>query len=256
MRVAREWHHEHASCAGHDGGGRPPHVILLPFVTGLQISTTCCGGRAVQSALHQGGAPLPQGGFRIRRNQQVGGGPPPPDQRDRRGKTQNVQLGKSGRALFGTQTFRSQTPFPFPPPLKWIDRHGRGRPGEIGSGQEPCWGRRSLPHSRSWAPHEGHSSSESAKPKYQGSKDEEVGRLLGRDMGPTPPANPPGLAPAASAMRRRVLPVRPGAHSGVLDRRGRDRGRVCGAPAVRHRGASGGLWCARPRMPPAPGGGG
>ena len=46
----------------------------------------------------------------------IGGGrppPSPPDQRDNRGKQQNLPLGKSGQAIFGTQTSGSQTP---PPP--------------------------------------------------------------------------------------------------------------------------------------------
>ena len=38
--------------------------------------------------------------------------PPPPDQSDHRGKQQNSQKGKSCRAIFGTQTFGSQTPHP------------------------------------------------------------------------------------------------------------------------------------------------
>ena len=42
--------------------------------------------------------------------------PPPSDQSDHRGKTRNLPLGKSCWAIFGTQTFGSQT-FP-PPPVK------------------------------------------------------------------------------------------------------------------------------------------
>ena len=39
-------------------------------------------------------------------------GHPPPDQSDHRGKNRNLQSGKSCRAIFGTQTSRSQTPYP------------------------------------------------------------------------------------------------------------------------------------------------
>ena len=47
---------------------------------------------------------------------------PPPDQHDRSGKKRNFQSGISCRAIFGTQTFGSQSPPPFfyyltPPPL-------------------------------------------------------------------------------------------------------------------------------------------
>ena len=44
----------------------------------------------------------------------IGGAPPPPPRRrsDHCGKKRNLQLGKSGRAIFGTQNFGSQT---FPP---------------------------------------------------------------------------------------------------------------------------------------------
>ena len=38
--------------------------------------------------------------------------PPPPDQSDHRGKKRNLQQGKSGQAIFGTQFFGSQTPPP------------------------------------------------------------------------------------------------------------------------------------------------
>ena len=38
------------------------------------------------------------------------------DQRDHRGKQRNLQLGKPDQAIFGTQTFGSQTPPPPPPP--------------------------------------------------------------------------------------------------------------------------------------------
>ena len=41
--------------------------------------------------------------------------PPLPDQRDHRGKQRNLQSGKSDQAIFGTQTFRSQTPPPRSP---------------------------------------------------------------------------------------------------------------------------------------------
>ena len=40
------------------------------------------------------------------------GYPPTPDQRDHRGKTRNLPLGISGRAIFGTQIFGSQSPPP------------------------------------------------------------------------------------------------------------------------------------------------
>ena len=41
--------------------------------------------------------------------------PPPPDQSDHRAKKRNSRLGKSCPAIFGAQTFGSQTP---PPPVK------------------------------------------------------------------------------------------------------------------------------------------
>ena len=42
--------------------------------------------------------------------------PPPTHQSDHREKQQNLPLGESGRAIFGTQSFGSQTP---PPPNAW-----------------------------------------------------------------------------------------------------------------------------------------
>ena len=43
--------------------------------------------------------------------------PPPPDQSDHCGKKRNLQLGKSDWAIFGAETFGSQTPPPLLPPL-------------------------------------------------------------------------------------------------------------------------------------------
>ena len=66
-----------------------------------------------------------QGVFRISRSQRGGGGdsspktpypPPSPDQSDHRGNKRNLQSGKSGGTVLGTQILRSQTPSP--PPLK------------------------------------------------------------------------------------------------------------------------------------------
>ena len=67
----------------------------------------------------------PQGFFRIIKSQGGGGGdpspktlsPPSPDQSDHRGKKRNLQLGKSGQAIFGTPSFGSKTPSP-PPQTK------------------------------------------------------------------------------------------------------------------------------------------
>ena len=42
--------------------------------------------------------------------------PPSPDQSDHSGEKRNLQLGKSGQAIFGTPSFGSKTPSP-PPPL-------------------------------------------------------------------------------------------------------------------------------------------
>ena len=61
--------------------------------------------------------PCKHGVCRIMKNQVGGGGPSPnptqpPDQSDHRGENRNLKLGKSGRAILGTQNCGSQTPPP------------------------------------------------------------------------------------------------------------------------------------------------
>ena len=63
---------------------------------------------------------------------------PPPDQSDHRGKKRNLQKGKSDRAVFGTQTFGSQTP---PPPPSLPSNTSLGSPTVIF-----FWRRRVQPH--------------------------------------------------------------------------------------------------------------
>ena len=55
--------------------------------------------------------------------------PPPKDQSDRRGKTRNVPLGKSGPVIFGTPTFGSQTPPPPPSSYTFLVRIPAGEWG-------------------------------------------------------------------------------------------------------------------------------
>ena len=71
-----------------------------------------------------------------------GGAPPidpPPQDQDHRETKQNLPLGKSGRAIFGTQTFGSQTP---PPPeegqrvVRGADG-GKGSKGTAANGDRP-----------------------------------------------------------------------------------------------------------------------
>ena len=50
---------------------------------------------------------------------------PPPDHSDHRVKKRNLSLEKSGRAIFGTQTFASQTS-PLPPHSKTSGNLGIG----------------------------------------------------------------------------------------------------------------------------------
>ena len=88
--------------------------------------------------------------------------PPPPrqDRRDRRGAKRNLPLGKSGQALFGTQSFGTQTPLrilagqlnpvppckahcapnpmPLPPTMCFGGTRG-GLLGECGKGDWGCW---------------------------------------------------------------------------------------------------------------------
>ena len=63
------------------------------------------GTMAVHRSRTRGGGGLPQNPL-----------PPSPDQSDHRGKKRNLQSGKSGQAIFGTQNFGSKTPSPPPPP--------------------------------------------------------------------------------------------------------------------------------------------
>ena len=72
--------------------------VLGPMVRGCQRAGT--GGWCVASAREIFEWPYAVG---------RGGVPPPPDPRDHRGKKRNLQLGKCGWAIFGTQTFGSQT---------------------------------------------------------------------------------------------------------------------------------------------------
>ena len=53
----------------------------------------------------------------IRRAGNLSPPPPPPDQSDQRGRKRNLQLGKCGQAIFGTQMF--WVPAPPPPPLSF-----------------------------------------------------------------------------------------------------------------------------------------
>ena len=67
----------------------------------------------------QDGADTNQGSIRMaahRRSAGGGGGAsPPPDQSDDRAKKSNLQLGQSGQAISGTQTFGCHAPLPPPP---------------------------------------------------------------------------------------------------------------------------------------------
>ena len=93
--------------AGRGGPGKGALVRDQCKEAGLQTLMMPHPQRCIRMAVRRrgrGGPPPP------------GPPPPPPDQSDKRGIQRNLQSGKSCRAIFGTQTFGSQTPPP-PPPL-------------------------------------------------------------------------------------------------------------------------------------------
>ena len=97
------------------GGAPVPDSRCIDGGPGPGGRPSCGAGcLAFGAALGRALMPVPQGDFRIMKDQRGGEAPPPlPGPKGPSRKTRNLQLGKSDRAISATQTFGSQT---LPPP--------------------------------------------------------------------------------------------------------------------------------------------
>ena len=127
------------------GGGY--RRLQMPLKPALVVQETVAGHGL--DALKGGGMPpppsnasLPRGKYWNGRTPSEEGVPPPhwtrppPDQSDHRGKTRNLQSGKSGGAIVGTQTFG---PVPPPPPLLMLPCPPPPPHSTIPNTRCPCW---------------------------------------------------------------------------------------------------------------------
>ena len=108
------------------------YQFLQQRASSLQIDEVCA---AALTAGFSPRAPHPQGlKTKGRGASPKTPSPPSPDQSDHSAKKRNLQLGKSGRAIFGTPSFGSKTPSPPPPPLL-----KRSPPPPPPRNKQKCW---------------------------------------------------------------------------------------------------------------------
>jgi len=94
------WHLQ--PCTPTSGQAAEVRAVVRELETRLRSQVEAAAKDVLERLTTMGGAPLPTPRT-----------PRTPDQSDKSGKKRNLPLGKSCRAIFGTQYFGSQTPPPF-----------------------------------------------------------------------------------------------------------------------------------------------